>query len=145
MTAALCGSVTVENDNIEEGNKVVPESIDDYSSHWCEWALKKANTIRENVTVVSVDIKRLSSDGNGLSNGAGLSDAPDGGGLSDAQIMRVELGYGGETIGSEPDSIIAKWFTNVSLKISLHWRVLFRLMGEEYGAGLEENFYRSEI
>ena len=145
MTAALCGSVTEENDNIEDGNKVVPESIDDYSSHWCEWALKKANTIGENVTVISVNIKRLSNDSNGLSNGEGLSDAPDGGGLSDAQIMRVELGYGGETIGTEPDSMIAKWFTNVSLKISLHWRILFRLMGEEYGAGLEENFYRSEI
>ena len=59
MTAALCSSVTVENDNIEDGNKVVPESIDDYSSHWCEWALKKTNTIGENVKVISVNTSFL--------------------------------------------------------------------------------------
>ena len=73
------------------------------------------------------------------------SDLADGGGMTDAQIIRLELRYAGNVTGKEPSTIIAKWFNKLSLNVSLKWRLMLRMIGEEYGAGLEENFYRNDI
>ena len=136
MLNLICKDVSVANNDKESNIIIVPENVGEFTPQWFELALKKNRFIGDNVSIVSAHIERLSDD---------TDDALDGGGLSDAQIMRVELEYGGETTGKEPCTVIAKWFHDLALTVSLKWRLLFRLMGEEYGGGLEENFYRRDI
>ena len=120
---------------LDDGNKPVPERIEDFTPQWCEWALKSSGTIGTNATVISADIKRLVDETTGVT---------DGGGCTDAQIFRIKLIYGGEIAGNEPNTVIAKWFYNLTMKLPLKWRLICRLTGQ-YGGGLEENIFRSDI
>ena len=136
MNSLVCKDTsTVENNN----NKCVlevPESEEDFTPAWCENILRREKVINMQVKVESVKISRLSETDDGLANG---------GGMTDAQIIRLTLSYGGKVTGDEPSTLIAKWFHKLSLNYSLKWRLILRMNGHEYGAGLEENIYRKDI
>ena len=126
-------TVTTE---LDDNQKPVPESFEDFSPGWCEWALKEGKAIGPNVKVENVNVKRLSDDDTGLA---------DGGGLTDALILRLEISYTGETNGNEPSTVIAKWFHKLTMNVALKWRLLFRMFGETFGSGMEEEVYRCDI
>ena len=136
MKPLLCKNTSTIDINCDKLHKEVPESEEDFTPKWCEVILKRENIIDEQVTVDSVKLSRLSENDDDLA---------DGGGLTDAQIIRLELSYGGKVDGSEPSTLIAKWFHKLSLQFSLKWRLMLRMNGEEYGGGLEEIFYRNDI
>ena len=125
-----------KGDPIDDGLSPVPSELDEFTPEWCEWALRKGGTIGPNVTVITAKPKRLSNEATGIE---------DGGGMTDAQIIRVKLTYGGETTGSEPNSLVAKWFHGLSAKVPLKWRLLLRMMGQDFGSGMEENLFRCDI
>ena len=99
-----------EANKLDNNQKPVPESFEDFSPGWCEWALKEGEVIGPNVKVENVNVKRLSDDDTGLA---------DGGGLTDALILRLEISYTGETNGDEPSTVIAKWFHKLTMNVAL--------------------------
>ena len=136
MKGLICRDTSTTEGIIDRLHLEVPESEADFTPEWCERVLRSGEVINADVTVESVNVARLSQDDDNLA---------DGGGMTDAQIVRLEFTYTGNVTGKEPPTLIAKWFYRLSLEISLKWRLVLRMMGEEYGAGLEENFYRNDI
>ena len=136
MNSLICKDTsTVENNNNKRVLEV-PESEEDFTATWCENILRRENVINEQVNVESVNISRLSATDDGLANG---------GGMTDAQIIRLTLSYSGMVTGNEPSTLIAKWFYRLSLTFPLKWRLMLRMHGHEFGGGLEENIYRHDI
>ena len=136
MNSLICKDTSTIENYCDHGFLEVPESEEDFTIEWCQNILRRQKIIDEQVTVESVTLSRLSENDDSLA---------DGGGMTDAQIIRLTLSYGGKATGNEPITLIAKWFHKLSLTVSLKWRLILRMMGEEFGAGLEENFYRSDI
>ena len=64
--------------------KLVPETIDDVTSEWCNEALHQSNCISNDVKVDNVEVKRLTND---------ASDMSDGGGLSGSLMLKLKLSY----------------------------------------------------
>ena len=123
--------------NLNKDEKIlVPNNIQDFTPKWCEWALKESQSIGSEVIIENVETKRLSDEASGLS---------DGGGMTDALILRIKLSYCGKTSGKEPDTVIVKWFSNLTNNLALKWRLMFRMLGTNLGSGLEENIYRMDI
>ena len=80
--------------------KEVPDSMEDITPKWCEMALKKEGMIDITTSVTNIDVKRLVNEDTG---------AIDGGGLMEAQIIRIKLIYEDEHKSfKNPSSIIAK-------------------------------------
>ena len=47
--------------------KLVPDALEDFTTEWCDKVLKDGKCISTDVHISNVDVKRLSSDGGGLS------------------------------------------------------------------------------
>ena len=113
----------------------IPESLEGFTSKWCENALKKFGIIQHNTKVVSVDIQRMTNDETG---------AKDGGGMTVARLIRLCLKYDGETTGKEPKCIVAKAVLtgDLQFKFGLKKRLLVNTV---YGKGFEEQMMRRDI
>ena len=122
-------------DPIEDGNKPVPESFDEITPEWCQWALRKGGVIGANTNVVSAEIERFKSKETG--------EVDDGGGLTDAKMIRIMLKYGGEVKGNEPESAVGKIMFECVNKAAIHWRILNKITGE--WDLTSDEFWRTDI
>ena len=64
--------------------KLIPETIDEVTSEWCDKALHQSNCISSDVKVENVEVKRLTNE---------ASDMSDGGGLSGSLMLKLKLTY----------------------------------------------------
>ena len=64
--------------------KLVPQTIEEVTSEWCNEALHQSNCISSDVKVDAVEVKRLTND---------ASDMSDGGGLSGSLMLKLKLTY----------------------------------------------------
>jgi len=110
----------------------VPESLDDITSEWCEWALRKGMAIGQNTTVTTVNVKRFKNDETGVL---------DGGGLGGAIMVRIILTYGGLATGNEPASVVCKLSLGGQYKIPFKFRILSRMKPSSFA----ENRFRNEV
>ena len=116
--------------------KEVPNSLEDISDKWCEMVLHKEGLIDNSTTVKNVVVERLINEDTG---------AIDGGGLMEAQIIRIKLTYH-ETNDNfkNPSSIIAKHMATGSNMckggLSLRLFVFFA-----FGKNVDEKLWRTDI
>ena len=107
----------LSNVNIPE----VPDSFDEVTPEWCEWALRKGGVIGERTTVTEALVERFKDEETGEIN--------DGGGLTGAKLMRIHLKYGGDITGKEPKSVVGKVMFECKDTASLFWRIILKLSG----------------
>ena len=78
----------------------VPNSFDDVTPEWCEWALRKGGTISETIPVTEVVDECFIDEDAGEIN--------DGGGLTGAKLMRMNHEYGGDVTRKDKKSVVGK-------------------------------------
>ena len=127
----MCAKTDTSGDEMN----AVPGSFDEITPAWCEWALKKDGTIGENTTVTTAKVERFKDEITGEVN--------DGGGLTGAKLIRINLGYGGETNGGEPESVVSKIMFESKETVSLPWRIVLYLTGA--WDLTSEDFWRTDI
>ena len=113
----------------------VPNSFDDVTPEWCEWALRKGGTISETITVTEAVVERFKDEETGEIN--------DGGGLTGAKLMRINLKYGGDVTGKEPKSVVGMVMFECKDTTSMFWRILLKLAGS--WDLTSEDFWRTDI
>ena len=57
-------SATVDESSAK-GIKPVPDSLDEITSSWCEWALREGGTIGTNTTITSAEVERFKDEETG--------------------------------------------------------------------------------
>ena len=126
------------SEKVDLSNDVTPEvpnSFDDVTPEWCEWALRKGGAIGEKVTVTEAVVERFKDEETGEVN--------DGGGLTGAKLMRIHLKYGGDITGKEPKSVVGKFMFECKDTTSLFWRILLKQAGS--WDLTSEDFWRTDI
>ena len=118
-----------------KSDKEVPDSFDDVTPDWCEWALRKGGVISEETTVTEAVVERFKDEETGVIN--------DGGGLTGAKLMRINLKYGGDVFGNEPTSVVGKAMFECKESASLPWRIILKLTGA--WDLTSEDFWRTDI
>ena len=112
--------------------KVVPESVDEITSDWCENIFRNESMISTDTFIPSITIKSLTNDITGLE---------DGGGLSGSALVRVIPKYSGKVTGKEPSSFICKLSLGTGWNLSFKWNfILYCSAGGPY----DEYMYRQE-
>ena len=118
-----------------DGMKPVPDSIDEITPAWCEWALRQGGSIGKTTTITSAEVERFKDEDTGEIN--------DGGGLTGAKLFIVTIKYGGEITGNEPSSIVGKIMFECKESASLPWRIILKLAGS--WDLTSEDFWRTDI
>ena len=126
------------NNNAKDGFKISPDSIDDITPEWMEWALKTNETIGKNVNISNVVVTKLSTEAGGEGRG----------GMTDAQLLRIALEYDelSDTTGNEPKAVVTKVIFRISMfqKLSLKNRIILKMLAGAFGNKTEEEFWRTE-
>ena len=63
-----------------ENFKLVPDSLEDITTEWCNKVLKDGSCISSDIQVTNVEVKRLTNE---------TSDTSDGGGLSGSMMIKL--------------------------------------------------------
>ena len=67
-----------------ENFKLVPDSLEDITTEWCNKVLKDGQCISSDIQVTNVEVKRLTNE---------TSDTSDGGGLSGSMMIKLVPTY----------------------------------------------------
>ena len=76
-----------QNNDNQNGFKIVPESVEDITMEWLEQALRKGCTISEETKILNVELQCLTNDEIG-------EGGEDGGGLSGSTLVKLVPTYG---------------------------------------------------
>ena len=118
---------TNENNDIN----IVPQSLRDITSEWCENMLKKGSVISKDTKITNTDIRKITNEEIGVD---------DGGGFSGSVLVKLVPTYSGNVIGNEPASMVCKISGN-------NWNITTLLRFFDYtvgGCNSEELFSRQE-
>jgi len=126
MTSCF-GSPSALFNNYEDGHKGVPDTPDDITAEWCQWALQKQGVISSKTKVTHVEVKRFQDEKTGAMDGGGMI----------GMMLRIKLTYAD---GQGPPSMVAKLSRGGSFNMPFKMRIMQNLNQGE----MEQFLYRNE-